>query len=306
MSKTYMMEYIIQNSQYLIQEDKNDIVKIVKDNTEDAAIMEQNKKRKNDIDRGLQKMEVPNAEVYSCSRCHKKFYLNGFKINRLGVRNKSCIECSKRGIKSRENNKCEHKKRKNECKECGGSQICEHKKIRSQCKECEGGSICIHQRRRSQCKECEGGSICEHKRIRSHCFKCDPCSALWARASCRIIRAIGSELRAGRTTEQLLGCDKQTFFNHIESLFKEGMSWNNIELIDIDHVVPIKYKGADGMQPTLNEMIQRFHYQNCQPLYRNDNKIKSNKLNLDELLDELLNEVPSTLTSCAEILTENL
>ncbi len=142
---------------------------------------------------------------------------------------------------------------------------------------------------RSQCKLCEGSQICEHNKRRSHCFKCDPCSALWARTSCRIIRAIGSELRAGRSTAELLGCDKQTFFNHIESLFKEEMNWNNIQLIDIDHVVPIKYRGADG-EPTLNEMVQRFHYQNCQPLYRTENKVKSNKLNLDELLDEVLNE----------------
>ena len=62
MSKTYMMEYIIQNSQYLNQEDKNDIVKIVKDNTEDAAIMEQDKKRKNDVDINLDIMMTHNVK----------------------------------------------------------------------------------------------------------------------------------------------------------------------------------------------------------------------------------------------------
>jgi len=57
-----MMEYIIQNSQYLNQEDKNDIVKIVKDNTEDAAIMEQDKKRKNDVDINLDIMMTHNVK----------------------------------------------------------------------------------------------------------------------------------------------------------------------------------------------------------------------------------------------------
>ena len=101
---------------------------------------------------------------------------------------------------------------------------------------------------------------------------------------------IGSELRAGRTTEQLLNCDKKTFFNHIEAQFKDEMSWDTIELIDIDHVVPIMYKGANDIQPTIDEMIQRMDYRNCQPLWRIDNRIKGNKLNLDELLDELLND----------------
>ena len=33
---------------------------------------------------------------------------------------------------------CEHDRRKEYCKECGGSQICEHDKIKSQCKDCGG------------------------------------------------------------------------------------------------------------------------------------------------------------------------
>jgi hypothetical protein len=86
-------------------------------------------------------MEVPNAEVYSCSQCHKKFYLNGFKINRLGVRNKSCIECSERGTISREKNKCEHKKQRSRCIDCSGSQICEHKKRKEYCKDCGGSQM---------------------------------------------------------------------------------------------------------------------------------------------------------------------
>ena len=76
MSKTYMMEYIIQNSQYLNQEDKNDIVKIVKDNTEDAAIMEQNKKRKNDVDINLDIMLTHNVKnIYEVMKSRMD-YLN--------------------------------------------------------------------------------------------------------------------------------------------------------------------------------------------------------------------------------------
>lgn len=86
--------------------------------------------------------------------------------------------------------KCEHGRRRNSCKECGGSQICVHRRVRSKCKGCDGASICQHgrqkvlckecggsqicghRRRRSQCRECGGASICEHGRVRSQCREC--------------------------------------------------------------------------------------------------------------------------------------
>ena len=68
--------------------------------------------------------------------------------------------------------KCEHNRRRNECKDCGGASICEHNRQRSKCKECGGASICEHNRERSKCKECGGASICEHNRQRSKCTEC--------------------------------------------------------------------------------------------------------------------------------------
>ena len=67
---------------------------------------------------------------------------------------------------------CEHGKRRNYCKECGGSQICEHGRQRSKCKECGGSDICKHGKYRSRCKECGGASMCEHERRRSDCKEC--------------------------------------------------------------------------------------------------------------------------------------
>ena len=63
------------------------------------------------------------------------------------------------GVKQRSKCKvcsaCPHGRRRERCKECGGSQICEHGRQRSRCKECGGGSICEHGRQRSKCKECK-------------------------------------------------------------------------------------------------------------------------------------------------------
>jgi len=68
--------------------------------------------------------------------------------------------------------KCEHGKRKSQCKECGGSQICEHGKQKSICKECGGSAFCEHGREKRYCKECGGSEICEHGKRKSYCKEC--------------------------------------------------------------------------------------------------------------------------------------
>ena len=67
---------------------------------------------------------------------------------------------------NKEKNKCEHQRRKYQCKECNGSQICVHNKIKTRCKECGGNEFCEHGKRKTICKECGGVSICEHNRVR--------------------------------------------------------------------------------------------------------------------------------------------
>lgn len=68
--------------------------------------------------------------------------------------------------------KCEHDKKKSNCKECGGSQICVHGKIRAYCKDCGGSTYCTHGRIKFSCKECGGSQICEHGKRRSICKEC--------------------------------------------------------------------------------------------------------------------------------------
>lgn len=67
---------------------------------------------------------------------------------------------------------CEHTRRRNQCVECGGSQICEHQRQRATCRECGGSHICKHNKNRSVCKECAGSQICEHSQIRGYCKRC--------------------------------------------------------------------------------------------------------------------------------------
>ena len=52
------------------------------------------------------------------------------------------------GSRKDKHERCEHGRRRQHCKECGGSGLCEHGRQRHRCKECGGASICEHGRRR--------------------------------------------------------------------------------------------------------------------------------------------------------------
>ena len=78
-----------------------------------------------------------------------------------------------------------------------------------------------------------------------------------------------------------LGCSVDTLRWHIEQQFEPGMTWDNHgsgpDTWQIDHIVPIKYPGKDGGAPTLEEVAERLHWTNCQPLWTADNIAKGNR-----------------------------
>ncbi len=85
---------------------------------------------------------------------------------------KTCDKCRTVKKESNTKNKCEHDKRKDRCKPCGGVGICEHNKRKSECKLCGGSQICEHNKRKSECKLCGGSQICEHSEIKGRCIQC--------------------------------------------------------------------------------------------------------------------------------------
>ena len=110
-----------------------------------------------------------------CGKC-KCWRTPDLFLNDKGRKLKTCQKCRDLSKKNREKNKCEHNRKKSQCKDCGGASICEHNRVRSHCKDCGGASICEHNRIRSKCKDCDGGSICEHKHQKA---KCNYCSGKW-------------------------------------------------------------------------------------------------------------------------------
>ena len=82
--------------------------------------------------------------------------INVVNVSDVDVNEKCREELTKRGTK-----------RKRAPKHFGP---CEHGvKQRSNCKVC---SACPHGRRRNRCKECGGSGICEHGRVRYDCKEC--------------------------------------------------------------------------------------------------------------------------------------
>jgi hypothetical protein len=249
-------------------------------------------------------------ERKKCSRCKVNLLFKEFKPKRNGTLTKRCIKCLDYGKKweqkSKDKYKCEHNRRKYKCKECGGastcihnkqktyckecggssicihnrekyrckecggSQICIHNRQKTHCKECGGSCICIHNRQKSHCKECGGGSICIHNKHKTICKECDPQGHLSHIVRNRIQSALQSD--KSKHSIEYLGCSIQHFKEHIEKQFTEGMTWDNYGEWHIDHIIPLKYEN-----PTIEETIERLHWENTQPLWATDNKAKGNR-----------------------------
>jgi hypothetical protein len=73
-------------------------------------------------------------------------------------------------------------------------------------------------------------------------------------------------------TQYMLGCDFQFFKQYIENQFQEGMNWLNHGTWHIDHKVPLNVGNS------VDEIIKLNHYTNLQPLWANENLLKSYKM----------------------------
>jgi hypothetical protein len=71
----------------------------------------------------------------------------------------------------------------------------------------------------------------------------------------------------------LLGCKTEELKKHIESLFVDGMNWLNYGEWEIDHIRPCS--SFDLSDP--KQQKECFHYTNLQPLWKQDNRLKSDK-----------------------------
>lgn len=76
------------------------------------------------------------------------------------------------------------------------------------------------------------------------------------------------------STYTLIGCSLQELKVHLQSLFKEGMSWDNYGEWQIDHKIPCA--SFDLSIP--DQQLVCFNYKNLQPLWALENLIKKDKI----------------------------
>jgi len=71
-------------------------------------------------------------------------------------------------------------------------------------------------------------------------------------------------------TKKILGCSYEEFKIHLESQFKEGMSWENYGKWHLDHKIPISWAKNE------DEIYELNKFTNFQPLWAEENIKKSN------------------------------
>ena len=69
-------------------------------------------------------------------------------------------------------------------------------------------------------------------------------------------------------THEILGCSYDEYHQHIESQFTDGMSWERMSEIHIDHRLPVSAATTEA------EMLALNHHRNLQPLWKSDNLAK--------------------------------
>ena len=73
-------------------------------------------------------------------------------------------------------------------------------------------------------------------------------------------------------TYEILGCSYEDFKTHIESLFLEGMNWDNRSKWHIDHIIPISFAKTE------EECLKLSNYKNLRPIWGKDNLEKSDTI----------------------------
>ena len=89
----------------------------------------------------------------------------------------------------------------------------------------------------------------------------------------RLYKAIANNRKSASTIE-LIGCTPAELKKHLEKQFRDGMSWDNYGEWHIDHIIPCA--SFDFTKP--EEQRACFHYSNLQPLWAEENLLKSDKI----------------------------
>ena len=113
-------------------------------------------------------------------------------------------------------------------------------------------------------------------------FKENPELRVVARLRTRVYTVLKDEgLVKEKEVFDICGCSRNELISHIESKFKEGMSWDNLSEWHLDHIVPVKYFRDNYNFDDITTQKICFHYSNMQPLWEKDNLTKATNVDSD-------------------------
>lgn len=90
-------------------------------------------------------------------------------------------------------------------------------------------------------------------------------------------RMTKGKVKKSKKSEYLLGCDFEFFIDYIVAQFQDRMFLDNYGEWELDHIKPISSASS------ITEVEQLNHYTNFQPLWKSENRIKSNKIEITQL-----------------------
>lgn len=227
-----------------------------------------------------------------CSKCLvEKDVCDFHKHNReKDGRYHQCKECRKVKSKNDYHNNKRNKKLIITVKTCSGCFIEKdihlyHKQIgskdgyRSMCKECRSNKFkdeyqSLSEFSKKHKKRTKEYAINNREKVNQYFkdrYNNKPYEYAWRGMLSSVMRRIGTKKET--STYEILGYSAEELRKHLESLFTDGMAWDNWGEWHIDHKIPISRFNKDDDPKIVNSL------NNLQPLWSIENIKKSNKIN---------------------------
>lgn len=144
------------------------------------------------------------------------------------------------------------------------------------------GKLCKNGHRGDRTTKGDRCAACDLIRVRQR-YKTDP-EFVFACTCRNMVTRVLSSTGDGKNakTKELLGYSTRDLMKHIESQFKDGMSWENYGDWHIDHIIPIAALVRIGVKdPAVINSLE-----NLQPLWAKDNLSKGDRIDGNEDLIE--------------------
>ena len=171
-------------------------------------------------------------------------------------------------------------KRKGET--CG--KFCRKPRPNGKCAAHTPRNKCPHNKRKERCIDCGGSELCIHDITKRICKVCNFNGYISSILSCRITEALKDADEKGGINR--LGCNIEEFVNYMDmqlenQIIPDGrvkMDWDNYaDVWQFDHIIPILHGNFKNL--TIETILGRLHYENIQPLYKDLNQKKGNRIN---------------------------